>query len=60
MLSDQKPDPYREVRRKPGPNASGAELALELNETPDLGAVGADAGFDLGGGLADGGQVDTE
>ncbi len=38
----------------------GAELALKLREAPDLGAVHADVGLDLGGGLADGGQVDAE
>ncbi len=37
-----------------------AELALELHEAPDLGAVRTDVGLHVGGGLADGGQVDAE
>jgi hypothetical protein len=36
------------------------ELALELHEALDPGAVGAEVGLDLGGQLADGGQVDAE
>jgi hypothetical protein len=38
----------------------GSELALELHEAPDLGAVGAEVWLDLGSQLADGGQVDAE
>jgi hypothetical protein len=38
----------------------GSELAFQLHEAPDPGAVGADVGLDLGGQLADGGQVDAE
>ena len=38
----------------------GSELPLKLHEAPDHGAVGADVGLDLGGQLADGGQVDAE
>jgi hypothetical protein len=38
----------------------GPELALQLHQAPDLGAVGADVGLDVGGQLADGGQVDAE
>jgi hypothetical protein len=38
----------------------GAEVALELHEAPDLGPVDPNIGFDIGGGLGDGGQVDAE
>jgi hypothetical protein len=38
----------------------GPELALQLHQAPDLGAVGADVGLHVGGQLADGGQVDAE
>jgi hypothetical protein len=38
----------------------GSELALQLHEAPDLGAVRADVGLDVGGQLTDGGQVDAE
>ncbi len=38
----------------------GPELPLKLHEAPDPGAVGADIRLDLGGQLADGGQVDAE
>lgn len=37
----------------------GSELALKLHEAPDVGAVGAEIRLDLGGQLADGGQVDA-
>jgi hypothetical protein len=37
-----------------------AELALQLHEAPDPGAVGAEVRLDYGGQLADGGQVDAE
>jgi hypothetical protein len=37
-----------------------AQLALELCQAPDPGAVGAEVGLDLGGQLADGGEVDAE
>jgi hypothetical protein len=36
------------------------QLPLKLHEAPDPGAVGAEIGLDLGGQLADGGQVDAE
>jgi len=36
------------------------ELPLKLHETPDLGAVRADVGLDIGGHLAEAGQVDAE
>jgi hypothetical protein len=38
----------------------GPELPLELHQAPDPGAVGAEVRLDLGGQLADGGQVDAE
>jgi hypothetical protein len=38
----------------------GPELALQLHQAPDPGAVGADVGLDVGGRLPDGGQVDAE
>jgi hypothetical protein len=37
-----------------------AKLPLELHETPDLGAIDPDIGFDVGGRLPDGGEIDTE
>jgi hypothetical protein len=36
------------------------ELALQPHQAPDPGAVGAGVGLDLGGRLADSGQVDAE
>jgi hypothetical protein len=36
------------------------ELPLKLHQAPDPGAVGADVRLELGGQLADGGQVDAE
>jgi hypothetical protein len=38
----------------------GLELALKLHQAPDLGAVSTDVRLDVGGQLADGGQVDAE
>jgi len=38
----------------------GPELAFQLHQAPDLGAVHADVGLDVGSQLADGGQVDAE
>ncbi len=35
-------------------------MALKLREAPDLGAVDPEVGFDVGGRLADGGEVDAE
>ena len=35
-------------------------MALKLREAPDLGAVDPNIGFDVGGRLADGGEVDAE
>ena len=49
-----------EVAAAPPPVDLGPELALELHQAPDLGAVGAEVGFDVGGRLADGGQVEAE
>jgi hypothetical protein len=40
--------------------ASGPELAVELHQAPDLGAVRADVGRDVVGRLLDGGEVDAE
>ena len=37
-----------------------AELALQLRQAPDSGAVGAQVGLDLDGQLTDGGEVDPE
>jgi hypothetical protein len=37
-----------------------AQLALQLRQAPDPRAVGAEIGLDVGGQLADGGEVDTE
>jgi hypothetical protein len=36
------------------------ELAFQLHEAPDPGAVGAEVRLDVGSHLADGGQVDAE
>ncbi len=36
------------------------QLPLKLHQAPDSGAVRADVGFDVGGRLADGRQVDAE
>jgi hypothetical protein len=38
----------------------GPELSLKQGQAPDPGAVGAAVGLDLGGGLAEAGQVDAE
>ena len=38
----------------------GPELPFKLHQAPDPGAVGADVRLDLGGQLADGGEVDAE
>jgi hypothetical protein len=37
-----------------------AQLTLQLRQAPDPGAVGAEVGLDLGGELADGGQLGSE
>ena len=37
-----------------------AKLPLELHETPDLGAVDPDVGFDVDGRLSDGGEIHAE
>ena len=37
-----------------------AELALQLHETPDLGAINPDVGLDMGSRPEDGGQIDAE
>jgi hypothetical protein len=38
----------------------GPELPLKLHQAPDAGAVGADIRLNVGGQLAEGGQVDAE
>jgi hypothetical protein len=38
----------------------GPELALQLQQAPDPGAVGAEVGLEGGGRVTDGGQVDAE
>ena len=49
-----------EVAAPPSAIGLGLELSLKLHEGPDPGAVGADVRLDLGGRLADPGQVDAE
>jgi hypothetical protein len=49
-----------EVAASPPAVHLGPELALQLHQAPDPGAVGAEVGLDLGSQLADGGQVDAE
>jgi hypothetical protein len=52
--------PAVEVPAPAPPIRLGPELALKLHEAPDLGAVRVDVGLDVGGQLADRGQVDAE
>jgi hypothetical protein len=49
-----------EVAASPPTVGLGPELAFQLHEAPDPGAVGAEVGLDVGGCLTDGGQVDAE
>jgi hypothetical protein len=49
-----------EVAASPPAVRLGTELAFQLHQAPDPGAVGAEVPLDLGGQLADGGQVDAE
>jgi hypothetical protein len=49
-----------EVAAPAPPVRLGPELSLKLHQAPDPGAVGADVRLDLGGQLADGGEVDAE
>jgi hypothetical protein len=49
-----------EVAASPPAVRLGSELAFQLHQAPDPGAVDAEVGLDLGGRLADGGQVDAE
>jgi hypothetical protein len=49
-----------EVAASPAAVCLWPELALQLHEAPDPGAVGMDVGLDAGGHLCDGGQVDAE
>src|SRR6266511_2632126 len=44
----------------PGDVAAGPALPLELHQAPDLDAVRADVGLDVGGHATNGGQVDAE
>jgi hypothetical protein len=49
-----------EVTAAPSSVRLGPELAFQLHQAPDPGAVGAQVGLDLGGRRIDGGQVDAE
>ena len=49
-----------EVAAAPPPVELGPELAFQLHQAPDPGAIGAQVGLDGGGRLTDGGQVDAE
>jgi hypothetical protein len=49
-----------EVAAAPPAVCLGSELAFQLHQAPDPGAVGAEVGLDVGGRLVDGGQVDAE
>jgi len=49
-----------EVASAPPAVRLGPELALQLRQAPDLGPVGAEAGLNVGGRLANRGQVDGE
>jgi hypothetical protein len=49
-----------EVAAAPPAVHLGPELAFQLHQAPDPGAVGAEVGLDGGGRLTDGGQVDAE
>jgi hypothetical protein len=49
-----------EVAALPPAVRLGPELAFQLRQAPDPGAVAAEVGLDVGGRLTDGGQVDAE
>jgi hypothetical protein len=49
-----------EVAAAPQPVELGPELAFQLHEAPDPGAVGAEVGLDIGGRLANRCRVDAE
>jgi len=49
-----------EVAASPPAVRLGPELAFQLHQAPDPGAVGAEVRLDVGGRLLDGGQVDAE
>src|SRR5688500_7659964 len=49
-----------EVAAAPPPVRLGSELAFQLHQAPDPGAVGTEVGLDVGRRLTDGGQVDAE
>src|SRR6266545_8333113 len=48
------------IAAPPSAKRLGPELPLKQHEAPHLDAVGTDVGLDVGGHLADGGQVDAE
>jgi hypothetical protein len=49
-----------EVAASPPAVRLGPELAFQLHQAPDPGAVGANVGLDVGGRRNDGGRVDAE
>jgi hypothetical protein len=49
-----------EVAASPPAIRLGPELAFQLHQAPDPGAVGAEVGLDIDGRLLDSGQVDAE
>jgi hypothetical protein len=49
-----------EVAAPPSAVGLGPELAFQLHQAPDPGAVGAEVGLEVGGRRTDGGQVDAE
>jgi hypothetical protein len=49
-----------EVAASPPAVRLGPELAFQLHQAPDPGAVGAEVGLNVGGRRTDGGQVDAE
>jgi hypothetical protein len=49
-----------EVAASPRAVRLGLEVAFQLHQTPDPGAIGTELGLDVGGRLTDGGQVDAE
>src|SRR5918997_2979258 len=52
--------PASDVAAPDPPIGLGAELALQLHEAPDPCPVYPHVGFDVGGRLTDGGQVDAK
>jgi hypothetical protein len=49
-----------EVAASPPAVRLGSELAFQLHQAPDPGAVGAEVGLDADGQVVDGGEVDAE